>query len=158
MKKIIIAAISENYIIGKDGSIPWYSEKELNHFREETINFPVLMGRKTFASLEKPLSERINIVLSRVGDITFRGDNTYIFNSISEVYDFCNKNKLTKLFIIGGSEIFTQFINKVDEILISRMKFTIEGDSIFPKIDPSIWELTSREDFEEFSFEKYRKV
>ncbi len=157
MKKIIIAALSENYVIGKDGIIPWHSKNELSHFKRTTINFPVLMGRKTFESLGNPLQERLNIVLSRDSDFAISGDNSFVFKSLSEVYAFCSDNNFTKLFVIGGGEIFSQLIDRVDELLISKMKFTIEGDTIFPKIDPTMWELYSSEDFEEFTLEKFRR-
>ena len=157
MKKIIIAAVSENYVIGEDGKIPWHSKNELSHFKRTTINFPVLMGRKTFESLRNPLPKRVNIVLSKAIDFTISGDNSFLFNSMREVYDFCSKNNFTKLFIIGGGEIFSQLIDQVDELLISKMKFTIEGDTIFPKIDPTKWELYSSEEFEEYTIEKFRR-
>lgn len=157
MKKIIIAAVSENYIIGKNGKIPWHTERELSHFKRATINFPILMGRKTFISLGNPLPDRVNIVLSRNSDFSIKGENSFLFRSLSEVYDFCNKNYFTKLFIIGGGEIFFQLIDQVDELLISRMKFNIEGDTIFPKIDRAKWELYSSEESEEFTIEKFRR-
>lgn len=157
MKKIIIAAVSENFVIGKEGNIPWHSERELRHFKKTTTNFPILMGRKTFTSLGSSLPNRANIVLSRDSDFTIRGSNTFLFKSISEVYDFCSKNNFTKLFIIGGGEIFFQLIDQVDELLVSKMRFTIEGDTIFPKIDPIIWELYGSEEFEEFTIEKFRR-
>ena len=157
MKKIIIAAVSENYVIGKDGSLPWYSKSEMNHFKKTTTKFPVLMGRKTFASLENPLSDRANIVLSKKSDFSVNDENVFIFKSLSKVYDFCNKKNFIKLFIIGGGEIFFQLIDQVDELLISRMKVTIEGDTFFPKIDPTMWELYSSEEFEEFTLEKFRR-
>lgn len=157
MKKIIIAAVSENFVIGKEGNIPWHSESELSHFKKTTTNFPILMGRKTFTSLGSSLPNRANIVLSRDSNFTIRGSNSFLFKSISEVYDFCSKNNFTKLFIIGGGEIFFQLIDQVDELLISKMRFTIEGDTIFPKIDPIIWELYGSEEFEEFTIEKFRR-
>ena len=79
MKKIIIAAVSENCVIGKDGKIPWHSENELSHFKRTTINFPVLMGRKTFESLGNPLSDRANIVLSKKSDFSVNDENVFIF-------------------------------------------------------------------------------
>lgn len=157
MKKIIIAAVSENYVIGKDGKIPWHSESELSHFKRTTINFPILMGRKTFTSLGNPLPDRLNLVLSRSSDFTILCDNSFLFNSLSEVYNFCISNNFTKLFIIGGGEIFSQLINQVDELWLSKMKLTVEGDIIFPKINPAIWNLYSSEEFEEFIIEKFRR-
>ncbi len=157
MKKIIIAAVSENYVIGKDGKIPWHSESELSHFKRTTIKFPILMGRKTFTSLGNPLPDRLNLVLSRSSDFTILGDNSFLFNSLSKVYDFCIRNNFTKLFVIGGGEIFSQLINQVDELWLSKMKLTVEGDTIFPKINPAKWNLYSSEEFEEFIIEKFRR-
>ncbi len=111
------------------------------------------MGRKTFASLKKPLNDRKNLVLSRKSNFNISGNNVFSFSSIGEVYDF--SNNFTKLFVIGGGEIYSQFIDKADELLISRMRFTIEGDTYFTKIDPLIWELKSKESFKDFVLEKY---
>lgn len=155
LKMIIIAAVSENNVIGKNGLIPWRSKEELTHFKNTTIKFPILMGRKTFASLKKPLNDRTNLVLSRNSNFKISEDNVFLFSSIGKVYDFSKKNNFTKLFIIGGGEIYSQFIDKADELLLSRMRFTIEGDTYFPKIDPLIWELKIKESFKDFILEKY---
>jgi len=155
LKMIIIAAVSENNVIGKNGSIPWRSKEEITHFKNTTMNYPILMCRKTFASLKKPLSDRTNLVLSRKSNFNISEDNVFSFSSIGEVYDFSKKNNFTKLFVIGGGEIYSQLIDKADQLLISRMRFTIEGDTYFPKIDPLIWGLKSKESFKDFVLEKY---
>jgi len=157
MKKIIVAAVSKNNVIGKDGSIPWHSISELTHFKKITLNSPVLMGRKTFNSLKNPLPKRVNIVLSRDSNFFIKKDDVILKRSINEVYDFCIKKEFTKLFIIGGGEVFVGMINIVDELFISRMKLTVQGDTYFPNIDMSIWKLYDKEENEEFVFEKFKK-
>lgn len=155
VKTIIIAAVSENNIIGQNGTTPWHSKEELTHFKKTTIHYPVLMGRKTFTSLNKSLNDRTNLVLSRNSNFHISEYNVFSFTSIGEVYDFSKKNNFTKLFVIGGGEIYSQMIDQADELLISRMKFTIQGDTYFPKIDELIWELKSKEKFKDFILEKY---
>lgn len=157
MKKIIIAAVSDNNVIGKNGDIPWYSKSELNHFKRVTLGFPVLMGRKTFQSLEKPLTNRTNLVFTR-NKKYISNSNVLVFNSIEKVYDFCKSNNFTKLFIIGGGDLFEQMINDADEILLSRMKLSVEGDTFFPVINEMYWKLDNQEDFEDFILEKYLRT
>ncbi len=154
-KMIIVAAISENNIIGKNGSIPWHSREEISHFKNITIGYPVLMGRKTFFSLRKPLIDRTNIVLTKNTKFKVSDNNVYVFRKVKDVYDFFVRKNFTKLFIIGGGEIYSEFINKVDELLISRMKFNIDGDTYFPEIKKEIWKLNKTEKFNEFVFEQY---
>ena len=157
MKKIIIAAVSENNVIGKDGSIPWYSKAELAHFKKMTLNFQIVMRRKTLNSLKNPLPERLNIILSRDHNISEVGENLFFMQSINEVYDFCNRKEFAKLFIIGGEEVFKSMIDQVDELMISRMKLKVIGDTFFPIINPSIWELYERKEYAEFVVEKFQK-
>jgi len=155
LKIIIIAAVSENNVIGKDGSIPWYSKEEITHFKQTTNNYPILMGRKTFASLKSPLSNRTNLILSRDSKFGIIDENVFTFRSIGDVYDFSKNNNFTKLFVIGGGEIYSQLINKADELLLSRMPFIVDGDTYFPEIDTGIWKLRSKKDFKSFTLEKY---
>ena len=150
MKKIIIAAISKNWVIGKDGSIPWHSKEEFKHFRAVTLGFPVIMGRKTFESIGDPLSERLNIIISRNKILNSTNENCLVFDGIDKAFDYCSDRNFEKVFIIGGGEIYSQVIDRTDEIILSILQLDIQGDTFFPSIDNNIWRLASLENFQEF--------
>lgn len=159
LEKIIIAAVSENFVIGKDGRIPWHSNEELRHFRETTLGFPIIMGRKTWESIGKPLDERINIVLTRNKFYKSQFPQIYIFDSLQNALSYCEEKNFSKVFIIGGESIFYQSIAIADSIILSKMKMIVDGDVFFPKIEPNLWELISSKDYTDFAVHHYiRKV
>ncbi|MFA3783206.1 dihydrofolate reductase [Melioribacteraceae bacterium 4301-Me] len=154
MEKIIIAAASINNVIGKENKIPWDSKEELLHFKQTTMGYPIIMGRKTFEVIGKPLKGRTNIVITRR---EFIDNNVIVFNEIAKALDFCESKKFEKVFIIGGSHIFNQMINDVDRIILSRMKFISNGDKFFPEIDMNIWKLVDFCDYNDFTVFTYVK-
>ncbi|MEG8947026.1 dihydrofolate reductase [Rosettibacter firmus] len=156
MKKIIIAAVSENFVIGKNGRIPWHNKEEIAHFRKTTTGFPVLMGRKTFESIGNPLKDRINIVITHNKFYNQQFPQVLVFDSITSALEYCEK-KFEKVFIIGGESIFNQTILIADEIILSKMKFNIDGDAHFPYFELNQWELSSVEDFKDFTIYHYIK-
>ncbi len=157
MKKILISAVSKNNIIGKNKNLPWKNSEELNHFKNTTLGSAVLMGRVTYESLEKPLTDRLNLIISKTRKENKPKDNLYYFSTIKSAIEFSEKENSNSLFIAGGSEIYSQLINDVDELLISQMPFEIEGDKYFPAIDKSIWELDFNKEYNSFKVEKYIK-
>jgi dihydrofolate reductase len=155
LKKIIIAAISKNNVIAKDGKIPWHSREELQQFKKNTAGFPVIMGRKTWEAIGKPLEGRLNIVVTRKEDYTTSFHEVVIFYSLQQALEFCKTTVYNKVFIIGGGEIFTQILNDADEMIISEMNFEIEGDVYFPEFDGTNWILESNELFTDFTVHHY---
>ena len=155
MKKIIIAAISKNNVIGLNGKVPWQIPEELTHFKNTTLGFPVIMGRKTWDSLKKPLENRLNIILTHKTDFSFSHPNVVICNAISEALSFCIAKDFQKIFIIGGQEIFEQMIPIADKLIISEIQTEVEGDRYFPSIDYSDWELVNILDKKEFIIKEY---
>lgn len=159
MKKIIIAAVAKNGVIGRtNGEMPWHSKEEFQHFRNTTIGFPLIMGRKTFESLGKPLKGRLNIIITKNPDLKYNFDEVKIFHSLDEAYSYCEKEKFEKIFITGGGHIYNLTINHVDELIISIMNFNAEGDVYFPKIDEKIWKVKSNEKRSEFEIFYYEKI
>lgn len=158
MKKIIIVAIAENNVIGKaNGEMPWHVKEEFRHFKDTTSGYPVIMGRKTFETLGKPLKNRLNIVITRNKNYSINFNEVLIFDSLEKSFDYCEKNNYEKIFIIGGGEIYSQAINLVDEMIISKMKFQAEGEVKFPEIIQSEWEvkkIMERELFEVFIYRR----
>ena len=139
----IIVAISENNAIGKAGDLLCHLPNDLKHFKELTTGATVVMGKKTFFSLpRRPLPNRRNIVLTR--DESFQYENTEVAHSIDHLLSILSADE--KVFIIGGGEVYKQFMPLVDELQITHIHHTWEdADTFFPEIDLSIWECASEE-------------
>jgi len=149
---IIISAISKNGIIGTaDGKMPWHVKEEFIHFKNTTLGFPIIMGRKTFESLEAPLKGRLNIVITRSNNLKGFGEGIKIRNSISGAIDLCKNENNEKAFIIGGREIYEQAITLADEMILSFMKFDAKGTIFFPKYDKHDWLQVSENEHEQFT-------
>ena len=138
MKITLIAAISENNVIGKDGKLSWNIPEDLKRFRELTLEHPVIMGRKTYESIPakfKPLKGRKNIVMSNSLNSQ---DGIYIARNIGEALAL-TENKDT--YIIGGAEIYKLFLPIADELEITRIHRNYDGDAHFPEIEWNEWKL-----------------
>lgn len=155
MKIIIIAAKSRNNLIGNKGELPWHSSEELNHFKNITYGHPVVMGRKTWESLKKPLENRLNIVLTRNKEYEIKVANAIVLNSIDDVLKYCNNYE--KIYIIGGRQVYEAFINIASEMFTSEMKFDVEGDTLFPPFNPEEWTTTKKE-FNDFVLYHYIRI
>lgn len=132
---IAIAAISENRAIGKDWKIPWYLPEDFKHFKETTLGCPIIMGRKTYESIGRPLPGRENIVLTR-GD--YIAEWVTVVHSIDELDEYLLSNWKEKSFICGGGEIYKLFfdLGKTDEVILSRVKMDIvDADAYFPEFE-----------------------
>ncbi|MFA8344119.1 MAG: dihydrofolate reductase [Rhodothermaceae bacterium] len=156
MKKVIIVAIAKNRVIGDGERIPWHSKEEFKHFKSTTMGFPILMGRKTFESIKKPLPGRLNVIITGNTELKYDFENTVVVNSIDAAFEVC-EDKYEKVFICGGGNIYKQTMDVADEIILSEMKLEPEGDVFFPEIDETKWETTGVEDFEEFKVFRYKK-
>ncbi len=155
MQKIIIAAVTRNNILGKEGKVPWHSEEELKHFKRTTIGFPVIMGRKTWEAIGNPLPGRLNIVVTKNPHYSIPFHEVIIFNTLKAAIDFCSSGNHKKVFFIGGRQIYEQAIESADKIILSVMNFETGGDVYFVKVDESIWLLNSTEIFTDFSVHHY---
>jgi len=116
-------------VIGKGGDLPWHLPEDLKFFKKTTLNAPIVMGRKTYESIGKPLPKRQNIVITR--DINWNADGVTVVNTIAEVRDLIADQE--KAFIIGGSEIYSLFLPELDELIVSHVKKNYAGDVIFPE-------------------------
>jgi dihydrofolate reductase len=152
----IIVAIAQNGVIGKaTGEMSWHVKEEFQHFKNTTFGFPIIMGRKTFETLGKPLKGRKNIVVSKNKSYKTAYDDVVIEASIEEAIEYCKTLNPEKIFVIGGGEIYRQAILFVDEMLITFMKFEAEGDVKFPQIDNNYWNIEKIEDHELFEIFRY---
>jgi dihydrofolate reductase len=156
--KIIIVAIAKNGVIGKaNGEMSWHVKEEFQHFKNTTLGFPIIMGRKTFETLGKPLKGRLNIIVSRNKSYKTDFSEVVITHSLNDAIEAGAQNNPEKIFIIGGGEIYKQAINIVDEMIISFMKFDAEGDVKFPEINKNNWLKTKIDDRELFEIFRYER-
>ncbi|HCR75912.1 MAG TPA: dihydrofolate reductase [Chryseobacterium sp.] len=135
----IVVAMGEKNEIGFENQLLWHLPKDLKHFKEITSGHPVIMGRKTYESIGKPLPNRTNIVVSRKTDWFEEG--ILIVGSIKEAIKFAKKID-EEVFIIGGGKIYEQTMDVVDKLEVTLVKADLEADTFFPKIDPKIWKKT----------------
>lgn len=152
----IIVAMSENYVIGLNNSLPWHLSDDLKRFKEITTGHQIVMGRKTYESIGRPLPNRDNFVLTRNAKLQIDG-----INVIKSLNDIPSSDK--KTFIIGGGEIYAQLISSCDELLVTKVHCEIDGDAYFPIIDLSVWSLINQsekftENDLEYSYLTYRKI
>ncbi len=146
MQIILIAAVAKNQVIGKDNQLIWKLSADLKRFKNLTSGHYILMGRKTFESLGKPLPNRTHLIISR--DPNYQApEGHYAFNSVEEAVIFCNKIGVEKLFIIGGGQIYRETIRLCDQLEITEVNAMPDGDTYFPEIDSAIWEEVEREEF-----------
>lgn len=159
----IIVAISENNAIGKAGDLLCYLPDDLKHFKALTMGATVVMGKKTFFSLpRRPLPNRRNIVLTRDGSFTY--ENTEVAHSIEELQKMLTADE--NVFIIGGGEVYKQFMPLVNELQITHIHHNWDdADTFFPEIDSTIWQCVNEERHEAdekhayaFTFATYKRV
>ncbi len=158
MKKIIIAAISKNGIIGNKNKIPWYNKEELLHFKETTTGFPVILGRKTFESIRRPLPNRLSIIISKKNGYKANLKNILVFPSLGKAYNYLRKKNYSKVFICGGTSIYNIAIRNADEMIISFMNFEVEGDRKFPRINKNRWNKYRTKKHNDFTVHYFRRI
>jgi dihydrofolate reductase len=151
MKIAIHAAIAENRVIGKEGGLPWRLSSDLKRFKAGTMGKPIIMGRKTWESFPKrPLPGRLNVVVSR--DKTFRAEGAETASSLQDAIALarirarCTSNA-DEICVIGGGQIYAQALPLADRLYITHVLAKVDGDTVFPAIDPEIWYLSTAEDF-----------
>jgi len=149
----IIAAVSENNVIGINGYLPWSIPSDLQRFKDITMGNTVIMGSKTFKSIGKALKGRRNIIMSSNQNLMI--DNAIVVNNVNEVLSLCSKDE--KIFVIGGEAVYVAFLPYATRIYLTRIKAFVIGDAFFPEIDMSNWEVFYHEDIDscipgEFSY------
>ena len=132
----IIAAAGENDAIGKDNQLIWHLSDDLNRFKSLTNGHHIIMGRKTFETFSKPLANRTHVVITRQENYKVP-DGVIVVRSLSDALTLAQNDD--QPFIIGGGEIYKQAMDVADKIELTRIHQNFEGDTFFPKIDPSIW-------------------
>ncbi len=156
----IIAAVGRNRALGKDNDLIWHIPADLRRFKSLTRGHHVIMGRKTFESLGRPLPKRTNIIVSRNPE--YKAEGCIVVNSLEKALVIAQSDP--NPFILGGAEIYKQALSFADAMDLTYVHEDFEADAFFPEFDPEKWELTGREDFKkddenpfDYSFVQYKK-
>lgn len=147
----IIVAKAKNNAIGKDNQLLWHISEDLKRFKALTMGHPIIMGRKTFESIGRPLPGRRNIVISR----NFTREGVETASSVEDALARCQGED--EIFITGGGEIYRQTMDIADRLYITDVDCEPDGDTFFPEIDPGLWKEDAREDHEGYSFVNYTR-
>lgn len=138
----IIVAVSENGIIGLDNQLIWRLPDDLKRFKKLTLGHPMIMGRKTFESIGKPLPGRQSIIITRDKDFSFEG--TIVVHSVQEAIEVAKKIETEEAFIIGGGDIYRQVQGNCDRLYITEVHTQTQGDTFFQIEKPELWQETER--------------
>jgi dihydrofolate reductase len=157
-----IVAASTNNAIGKDNDLLWKLPNDMRFFKNTTWGMPMIMGRKTFESVNKKFPGRINIVITRQKD--WEREGVIVVSNLDEALKKAEETNCKEIFIIGGGEIFKEAISIADKIYLTRVHAVLDGDTFFPEIDETKWELVHEENFEkdqkhlyDYSFQTWKR-
>lgn len=156
MKVYIIAAVASNGVIGRDGKLPWHYPEDLKHFKTVTTGHAVVMGRKTWESIGKPLPNRRNIVLTRNAAYPLPA-GVERYDTLDAALDASRTRKQEKAFVIGGEQVFAEALKKADGMYLTHVEQSVEGDSRFPAWDPGEWREIRRESGQGIAFVEYTR-
>ncbi|MDY6777458.1 MAG: dihydrofolate reductase [Candidatus Nanohaloarchaea archaeon] len=161
MQLVIIAAVAENQVIGKNGDIPWHLPEDLQHYKQTTMGHPVIMGRKTWEGIhddfEEGLPGRTNIVMSHQ-DLQLP-DGVRLAHSVDQAIEEARKTGVDTAYIIGGEGIYRSFLQQdcVDRMILSEIPEPYQGDTHFPDWDRSRWQEVDREEHDNFTIVTYKR-
>jgi len=166
MDIVFVVAVAENGVIGRDNAMPWHLKSDLKRFKAITLNRPVIMGRKTFVSIGRPLPGRTNIVVTR--DKTFQAAGIVVATSLDAAHDIARGDALrrfvTEIMVIGGAEIFTQWLKKADLLEVTEVHDKPDGDTFLKPVNPAEWQEVARMrhskadgDTADFSYVTYKR-
>jgi dihydrofolate reductase len=166
MEVVLIVAVADNGVIGSGGAIPWRLRSDQLRLKCMTMGKPVVMGRKTFVSLRRPLPGRTNIVVTR--DVNFRAGGAVVTTSFADARAVAIGDALRRfadeIAVIGGAEVYAQWMDGADRLEITEVHARPDGDTFFAAIDPAVWQEVARvrnpagpDDSAEFSYVTYRR-
>jgi len=141
----LLVAAAENNAIGKNNQLLWHLPNDMKFFKNTTWGMPVIMGRKTFEAVNKPLRGRFNIVISRQPD--WKAAETISATDLNDALQKAAATNCNEIFVIGGGEIYKQSMEIADKIYITRVHAALDGDTFFPAIDENKWQLIANQDF-----------
>ncbi|MEW9804950.1 dihydrofolate reductase [Mesorhizobium marinum] len=151
MRIAIYVAIADNGVIGREGGLPWRLSTDLKRFKAQTMGKPIVMGRKTWESFpRRPLPGRLNIVVTR--DRTYQAEGAEAAGSLQDAITLATVRSrcvpgVDEICVIGGGQIYAQALPLADRLCITHVHANIDGDTVFPPVDPEIWRRVSTEDY-----------
>lgn len=149
----LIAAMDKNRGIGKNNTLPWHLPSDLKRFKRLTMGHHLMMGRKTYETIGKPLPGRVMIIVTRQKG--YHAEGCIVVNSIQQAIIEAENHQEEELFVIGGGEIFRQIIDRADKIYLTNVHAEVDAYVYFPEIDPSAWELITKHDPEQLENDQY---
>lgn len=143
----MIAAMADNRVIGLDNKMPWHLPADLKHFKATTLGKPIIMGRKTWDSLGRPLPGRLNLVVSRQPELQLEGAETFtaLDAALARAEQWAREQGVGELMLIGGAQLYTQALPQAQRLYLTRIDAAPEGDAFFPVYDEAEWELVDSE-------------
>ena len=147
----LIVAMDRNRLIGSENGLPWHLPADLKFFKRTTMGKPIVMGRKTYQSIGKPLPGRQNIVVTR--DSAFSAEGCEIVGSIEQAVESCPESQ--EIMLIGGASLYRQTLERASCLYVTRIHHEFSGDTWFPEFDERRWRVESREDYEADSRNPY---
>lgn len=149
MRLALIWAMSRNRVIGRNNALPWYLPEDLKYFKRVTMGKPIIMGRKTWESIGRPLPGRSNIIVSR--NTNFEAEGAKVVHSLDEAIKMAENIALInggeEAVVMGGAEIYRQALPRADRLYLTQVHAEVEGDAFFPEFDIERWHELGREDF-----------
>ena len=167
MKLALIAAMAQNRVVGIDNKLPWHLPEDLKYFKRITTGKAVIMGRKTYESIGRPLPNRTNIVITRSTE--FSAPGIEVVNSLDAAIELAENvsliNAVDEVMVIGGAQIYEVALPQADRLYLTHVHANVEGDAYFPDVDMSQWKELGREDYDasetnpyDYSFVVYDKA
>ncbi|MEK1906825.1 MAG: dihydrofolate reductase [Pseudomonas sp.] len=143
----LIAALAENRVIGRDNQLPWHLPADLKHFKAKTLGKPIIMGRKTWDSLGRPLPGRLNLVVSRQAGLVLEGAEVFpsLDAAIVRADQWAREQGVDELMLIGGAQLYEQGLQQAERLYLTRVALQPQGDAWFPSFDEALWQCTARE-------------
>ena len=143
LKLSMIAAMGKSRVIGKDNDMPWHLPADLQHFKKTTLGSPIIMGRKTYDSIGRPLPGRLNIILSR--NTRLEIDGCSVVNSLEDAVDLAEKTDASEIFITGGAHLYDKFLENADRLYLTLIDKKFDGDTYFPDYTQFNWKEVAKE-------------
>ncbi|MEB0039460.1 MULTISPECIES: dihydrofolate reductase [unclassified Pseudomonas] len=162
----LIAALGENRVIGVDNSMPWHLPADFKYFKATTLGKPIIMGRKTWDSLGRPLPGRLNLVVSRQADLQPEGAEVFasLDAAVVRAEQWAREQGADEVMLIGGAQLYAQGLEQADRLYLTRVALSPDGDALFPEFDMAQWALVSNnqhpalDDKPAYSFEVWERT
>jgi dihydrofolate reductase len=149
MKIVLIAAFAQNRVVGINNALPWHLPEDLKYFKRTTSGKAIIMGRKTYDSIGRPLPNRTNIVITRNSE--FKADGVQVVSSLKAAIELAKEvnfiNGVDEVMIIGGASIYQESLPVAERLYLTHVHANVEGDAYFPEVDFSQWQESSRDDY-----------